>query len=188
MFELPPRNQPTPPTPPQSTSTTLPTTSSTNPTMSKPPKPPNLPIVGTQTLSTTSVTTNLARTPSTTMTGVTVPPEVWAQMQQLLAAFAPLALTTPTITATGPLAPSTAPSIAGSDPLPSPAPLSSSFPPTTPSNRLTQSNSSSEFPGINDFASLLSPEIDEDHLPNEVAGSSDVENTNELANPALVHS
>ncbi|KAI7934386.1 hypothetical protein MJO28_017103 [Puccinia striiformis f. sp. tritici] len=156
--------------------------------MSKPPKPPNLPIVGTQTLSTTSVTTNLARTPSTTMTGVTVPPEVWAQMQQLLAAFAPLALTTPTITATGPLAPSTAPSIAGSDPLPSPAPLSSSFPPTTPSNRLTQSNSSSEFPGINDFASLLSPEIDEDHLPNEVAGSSDVENTNELANPALVHS
>ncbi|KAI9618798.1 hypothetical protein H4Q26_012052 [Puccinia striiformis f. sp. tritici PST-130] len=87
--------------------------------MSKPPKPPNLPIVGTQTLSTTSVTTNLARTPSTTMTGVTVPPK---------------------------------------------------------------------FPGINDFASLLSPEIDEDHLPNEVAGSSDVENTNELANPALVHS
>ncbi|KAI7948614.1 hypothetical protein MJO29_010279 [Puccinia striiformis f. sp. tritici] len=153
--------------------------------MSKPPKPPNLPIVGTQTPSTTSVNTNLARTSSTTMTCVTVPPEVWAQMQQLLAAFAPSASTTPTITATGPLAPSTAPLIAGSDPLPSPAPLSSSFPPTTPSNRLTQSNSSSEFPGIDDFASLLSPEIDEDHLPNEVAGSPDVENTNELANPAL---
>ncbi|KAI9602177.1 hypothetical protein KEM48_000209 [Puccinia striiformis f. sp. tritici PST-130] len=42
-------------------------------------RPPNLPISGTYTLSTTA-------------TGVTVPPEIWAQMQHLLAQFGPLAL------------------------------------------------------------------------------------------------
>ncbi|KAI7933332.1 hypothetical protein MJO28_017708, partial [Puccinia striiformis f. sp. tritici] len=100
------------------------------------------------------------------MLGVTVPPEVWAQMQQLLAAFAPSAST-------------------NSTPLPSPAPVSDSIPPTTPSNRLTQSVSSSELPAIEDIASLSLPdESVEDHLPNGVPGSLHVENNNDFPHPS----
>ncbi|KAI7949423.1 hypothetical protein MJO28_008244, partial [Puccinia striiformis f. sp. tritici] len=121
------------------------------------------------------------------MSGVTVPPEVWAQMQQLLAAFAPSASTNSTVTtkAPAPLTPSTAPSIIGSEPLPSPAPLSDSLPPTTPSNWLTQSVSLSELPAVEDIASLSFPdESVEDHLSNGVPGSLHVENNNDFPHPS----
>ncbi|POW13311.1 hypothetical protein PSTT_03808 [Puccinia striiformis] len=91
------------------------------------------------------------------MSGVTVPPEVWAQMQQLLAAFAPSASTNSTVTtkAPAPLTPSTAPSIIGSEPLPSPAP----------------------------FLSLPDESV-EDHLLNGVPGSLHVENNNDFPHPS----
>ncbi|POW15424.1 hypothetical protein PSHT_07088 [Puccinia striiformis] len=121
------------------------------------------------------------------MSGVTVPPEVWAQMQQLLAAFAPSASTNSTVTtkAPAPLTPLTAPSIIGSEPLPSPAPLSDSLPPTTPSNWLTRSVSLSELPAVEDIASLSLPdESVEDHLLNGVPGSLHVENNNDFPHPS----